>query len=128
MKEITLIWKENINIVWKEKKVSSESNRTILIHSTVSDRIILIHSNVSMFFKKQHTNTLYCFANRRSLDESSSSMDDKSFLKKRLFPLTAGDCSRYRGTIKIVGQSQLSTGQIHSIFERFYWKDLLCLD
>ena len=27
------------------------------------------------FFKKQRTNTLYCFANRSRLDESSNSMD-----------------------------------------------------
>ena len=67
----------------------------ILIHSTVSTRMILIHSNVSKFFKKQH-NKVYCFANRRSLDESSNSMDEKFFPKKievrrffgRLLPLT----------------------------------------
>ena len=52
----------------------------ILIHSTVSTRMILIHSNVSKFFKKQHK--VYCFANRRSLDESSNSMDEKFFPKK----------------------------------------------
>ena len=31
--------------------------------------MILIHSNVSKFYEKQNTNMLYCFANRRSLDE-----------------------------------------------------------
>ena len=67
----------------------------ILIHSNVSNRMILIDLIVSKFFKKQHTNTLYRFTNRRSLDESSNSMDEKFFLKKmqvtrcigRLFPL-----------------------------------------
>ena len=39
-----------------------------LVHSNVSIWVILIHSNVSKIFKKQHTNTLHCFANRRSLD------------------------------------------------------------
>ena len=47
-----------------------------------SNRMILIHSNVSKFFKKQHRPMLYFFANRRSLDESSNSMDEKFFLKK----------------------------------------------
>ena len=68
----------------------------ILNHLNVSNRVIIFNSNVSMSFKKQHTNTLYCFANRGSLDESSNSMDEKFFLKKievtrfvsRLFPLT----------------------------------------
>ena len=58
--------------------------------------MILINSNVNKFFIKQHSNTLHCFPNRRSLDESSSSMDKKFFLKKievtrfiaRLFHLT----------------------------------------
>ena len=44
--------------------------------------MILIHSNARKFFKKQHTNTLYCFAIRLSLDDSSKSMDEKLFLKK----------------------------------------------
>ena len=65
----------------RKKRRSVISNR-ILIHSNVSNRMILIHSNVSKSFKKQHTNTLYCFANRRSLRETSSSMDEKFFLKK----------------------------------------------
>ena len=47
-----------------------------------SNRIMLIHSNIRKLFKKQHSNTLYCFANRRILDESSSSMDEKFFLEK----------------------------------------------
>ena len=47
-----------------------------------SNRMILIHSNVSKCFKKQHRNMLYFFANRRSLDESSNSIDEKCFLKK----------------------------------------------
>ena len=56
--------------------------------------MILIPLNASKFFKKQHANTLYCFAKRRILDESSNSMDEKIFLTKievtifigRLFP------------------------------------------
>ena len=39
------------------------------------------HLNVSKFFLK-HTNTLHCFANRCSLDESSNSIDETFFLKK----------------------------------------------
>ena len=60
-----------------------------------SNRIILIHSNASKFFKEQHTNTLYCFANRCNLDESSNSIDEKFFLKKiqDLFQDLFGDCS-----------------------------------
>ena len=54
----------------------------ILIHPNVSNRIMLIHSSVNKFFKKQNTNMLHCFVNRRSSDESSDSMDKKSFLKK----------------------------------------------
>ena len=58
--------------------------------------MIVIRSNVSMFFKKQHTYTLYSSKNRRSLDGSSNRMDGKFFLKKmkvakfigRLFTLT----------------------------------------
>ena len=84
-KGITLIRTEKINFLWKEKEARSGSNQ-----------IILIHSNVSNILKKQCTKTLYCFANRRSLDESSNSMDEKLFLKKievsrfvgGLFPLT----------------------------------------
>ena len=49
--------------------------------SVISNRI-LIHSNVSKSFKKQHTNTLHCLANRHSLVETSKSMDEKFFLKK----------------------------------------------
>ena len=56
--------------------------------------MLLIPLNASKFFKKQHANTLYCFAKRRILDESSNSMDEKFFLTKievtifigRLFP------------------------------------------
>ena len=64
------------------KKGRSENNQMILIHSNLNNRIILIYSNVSKSFKKQHTNMLYCFANRRSLDESSNSIDEKFFLNK----------------------------------------------
>ena len=46
---------------------------------------MLIHSNVNKFFKKQPTNTLYFFENRRSLDESSNSMDEKFFSKENRF-------------------------------------------
>ena len=46
-----------------------------------SNRMILIHSNVIKLFKN-NTLTLYCFANRSSLDESSNSMDENFFLKK----------------------------------------------
>ena len=53
----------------------------LLIHSNVSNRII-IHSNVSKFFKKEHTATLYCFANECSLDGDSNSMDERFFLNK----------------------------------------------
>ena len=63
------------------KKRRSGSNR-ILFHSNVSNRMILIHSNVSKSFKKQRNNTLYCFANRSSLDKNSDNMDEKFFLKK----------------------------------------------
>ena len=80
----------------ERKKGRSGSNRMILINSNVNNRKILIHSNGSKSFKKQHTNKLYCFANRRSLDESRDSMDEKFLLKKievtrfigRFFPLT----------------------------------------
>ena len=65
----------------ERKKRRSGSNRT-LIHSNVSNRMILIHSNVSKSFKKQRNNTLYCFANRSSLDKNSDNMDEKFFLKK----------------------------------------------
>ena len=41
--------------------------------------MLLIPLNASKFFKKQHANTLYCFAKRRILDESSNSMDEKNF-------------------------------------------------
>ena len=68
----------------------------LLIHSNVSNWII-IHSNVSKFLKKEHTATLYCFANECSLDGGSNSMDERFFLNKievtrfigRLFPLTS---------------------------------------
>ena len=66
----------------ERKKGRSGSSRIILIHSNVSNQMMmLIHSNVSKFFKKQHTNSLYCFAKSRSLDESSNSTDEKFFLK-----------------------------------------------
>ena len=81
-KEIASIWKEKIKIVCKEKKGRWESNPMMLLYSNESNRMILIHSNISKFFKKQHTNTLCCFANRRSLEECSKSMDEKFFLKK----------------------------------------------
>ena len=68
--------------MYGKKKGRSGSNRIMLIHSNVSNQMMLIHSNVRKLFKKQHSNTLYCFANRRILDESSSSMDEKFFLKK----------------------------------------------
>ena len=55
----------------------------ILIDSNVSNQMMLFRSNISKFLKKQHTNTLYCFANRCSLDKSSNSMDETFFLKKR---------------------------------------------
>ena len=35
-----------------------------------SNQMILINSNVTKFFKKQHTDTFYYFANKGSLDES----------------------------------------------------------
>ena len=67
----------------ERKKGRSGSSRIILIHSNVSNQMMmLIHSNVSKFFKKQHTNSLYCFAKSRSLDESSNSTDEKFFLKE----------------------------------------------
>ena len=61
----------------ERRKGRSGSNRMILIHSNVSNQMTLIHSNVSKVF-----NTLYFFANRRSLNDSSNSMDEKFFLKK----------------------------------------------
>ena len=73
----------------------------ILNHLNVSNRVIIFHSNVSMSFKKQHTNTLYCFANRGSLDESSNSMDEKFFLKK------IDPRNHYTGIIKRMGQYKL---------------------
>ena len=81
----------------ERKKECSKSNRMVLIHSNVSKRMILIHLNVNKFFKKQRTNTLCCFANRRSFDESSNNLDERFFLKKievigkfigRFLPLT----------------------------------------
>ena len=75
----------------ERKKRSPVSNWMLLIHSNVSNRII-IHSNVSKFLKKEHTATLYCFANECSLDGGSNSMDERFFLNKievtRMFPLT----------------------------------------
>ena len=56
-----------MKIVWKQKKERSESNQRILIHSSVS------------FLKN---NILTRFANIRSLDESSNSMDEEFFLQK----------------------------------------------
>ena len=80
----------------RKKKDVQEVIEEYWIHLNASNQMILIHSNVSKFFKKQHTNTLHCFANRYSLDESSNSMDKKFFLKNievtrfigRLLPLT----------------------------------------
>ena len=60
----------------ERKTGRSGSNRMILVNSKVSNRMILIRSNVRKFFRKQHTNTSYFFANRRSFDES---MDKKFF-------------------------------------------------
>ena len=65
----------------------------ILIRSNVSDRMKLIHSNVGKILKKQHISTFYYFANRRSFDESSNSMDDKFFLKKIEVTRFVEDCS-----------------------------------
>ena len=64
------------------KKRRLGSNPLRFIHLNVSNEMMLTHSNVSKFLKKQHTNTLYCFASRRSLDKSSNSMNEKIFLKK----------------------------------------------
>ena len=80
----------------QRKKGRSGSNPMMLLYSNESNRMILIHSNISKLFKKHHTNTLCCFANRRSLEECSNSKDEKFFLKKievtrfigRLFTLT----------------------------------------
>ena len=74
--------RKNKHCMERKKKGCSGSNRMILIHSNVSNRMILLH--------------LYWFANRPSLDESSSIMNEKVFLQKvevtisigRLFPLT----------------------------------------
>ena len=49
--------------------------------SSGSNKMILLHSNVSKYFKKQHTNTVYCFASRHSLGENSNNTNE-SFLKK----------------------------------------------
>ena len=63
---------------------------------------MLIDLNIRKFFLKQknkkniHTHPLHCFANRRSLDESCTSVEENFFLEKiavtrfigRLFPLT----------------------------------------
>ena len=65
----------------ERKKGRSGSNR-VSVHSNVSNQILLTIANVSKSFKKQHTNTLHCFENKYSLDESSNSMDEKFFLKK----------------------------------------------
>ena len=59
--------KRKIKHCMEGKKGRSGSNRMILVHLNVSNPIILIHLNVNKFFKKQHTTTLHCFANRRSL-------------------------------------------------------------
>ena len=58
----------------ERRKGRPGSNQMILIHSNVSNQMMLIHSNVSKVF-----NTLYFFANRRSLNDSSNSMDEKFF-------------------------------------------------
>ena len=63
----------------ERRKGRSGSNRMIQINLNVRNRMILIHSVVRKFFEKQHTNTLYCFENRHSLDESSDHMDEKFF-------------------------------------------------
>ena len=65
----------------------------ILVLSNVSNPMVLIHSNVSKFLKKENINMLYCFANRRSLDESSNSMDENFFLKKIEVTKFIGGCS-----------------------------------
>ena len=65
----------------------------ILIHSNASNRMILIHSNVSKFFLKKDSNMLYCFANRRSLDEGSNGMEKRFFLKKIEVTRFIGNCS-----------------------------------
>ena len=91
----------------ERKKRRSGCNRMILIPSNVSNRVILIHSNLSHFFKSQYTNMLYYFPNRRSLDRSSNSMDEKIFLKKievtrfigRLFPLATIEGHKKSGSI-----------------------------
>ena len=76
----------------ERKKRSPGSNWMLLIHSNVSNWII-IHSNVSKFLKKEHTATLYCFANECRLDGGSNIMDERFFLSKievtRMFPLTS---------------------------------------
>ena len=66
----------------ERKKRLWGSYQMILIHWNVSNRTILIHLNISKFFKKQHNNTLQCFVNRSSFDESSNSMDEAFFSKK----------------------------------------------
>ena len=72
-----------------------------------SNRMILINSNVSKFFKKQHTNALYYFENRRSLDESSKSMDEKLFLRKI-------EVTRFIGILSLI--RRMSTASTFQIF------------
>ena len=77
----------------RKKKGISGSNQIMLIHSNVHNRTILFHSNVSKLFFRNNTLTRCPGC---SLDESSNSMNKKSFLKKLkvtrlvkiLFPLT----------------------------------------
>ena len=78
----------------------------MLIHPNISNRMILIHSNVSKSFK-QRTNTLYCFARRPILAESSNNMDGEAFSKenrsyKIYYEIVL--LNHFRGTIKRVGQ------------------------
>ena len=63
---------------WKKKEDVQEVKKWIYLFK-YKYSMILIHLNVSTFFKKQHTDTLHNFANRRSLDESSNSMEESIF-------------------------------------------------
>ena len=64
-----LIKVQGNNFIIKKNRCMERKKR----HSG-SNWLTFIHSKVSKFLKKQHTNTLYCFANRRSLSERSNSI------------------------------------------------------
>ena len=83
-----------MSIVWKRKKIFRNYSNDI--NSFKCKQV----------FKKQHINTLYCFENRRSLDESSNSINGVFSKENRSYKIywEIVPLNHYRGTIKRVSQ------------------------